>query len=131
MTEKQYYPKEIGYDGYTADIHHVKHNGELIADADDMDNAEIFSELLNRLTDTINLQMEENKHLKQQIAELHYSKKMLRTTNKDLELGIRRLRKSFDEFDKMRVEHIQFLQKRMKKYGISIYYNDDEEDIDD
>ena len=75
----------------------------------------------------------ENEELKQQlkdkddmIGELKYSKKILRGTNKDLERSIVTLRKSFDNFDKMRVEHIRFLQKRMKKYGISIYYNDDE-----
>lgn len=73
--------------------------------------------------------LEENEQLKQQIGEFKYSKKRLRENNKDLELGIRNLRKSFENLDNMRVEHIRFLQKRMKKYGISIYYNDDDGDV--
>ena len=79
----------------------------------------------SKIVDELNALHEENEQLKQQIGELQYSKKMLRATNKDLELGIHNLRKSFEELDTMRIKHIKFLQKRMKKYGISIYYNDD------
>ena len=85
---------------------------------------------LNNAREHIQLLKEENEQLKQKISELQYSKKMLRANNKSLELGIVNLRKSFDNFDKMRVEHIRFLQKRMQKHGISIYYNDDDGDVE-
>lgn len=66
----------------------------------------------------------ENKQLKEKIARQKFSKKMMKDNIKDYERAIKRLRKSHEEFDKMRLDRIRFLEKRLKKNGLSIYIND-------
>ena len=60
----------------------------------------------------------------ERIRELEWSNKILRANRKDCELGRRNERKNWESIDKMRVEHIQFLQKRLKENGLSIYMNE-------
>lgn len=69
------------------------------------------------IVDLLNELYEENKQLKQ-------SNKLLRINKKDCEKGRINERKSFEKFDKSRVEHIRFLQKRLKDNGLSIYKNE-------
>ena len=66
----------------------------------------------------------ENEQLKEKIARQKFSKKMMKDNIKDYERAIKRLRKSHEEFDKMRLDRIRFLEKRLKKNGLSIYIND-------
>ena len=49
---------------------------------------------------------------------------MMRNNIKDYEKSIRNLRKSYKKFDEMRLRRIRFLEKRLKKNGLSIYVND-------
>lgn len=64
-----------------------------------------------------------------EIQQLKWSNKVLRANRKDCELGRREERKRWLKMDKMRIEHIQLLQKRLKENGLSIYvYGDDAND---
>lgn len=65
----------------------------------------------------------ENGQLKEEIARQKFSKKIMRANIKDYERAIKRLRKSYEEFDEMRLKRIRFLEKRLKKNGLSIYVN--------
>lgn len=62
----------------------------------------------------------------EKIQQLKWSNKILRANKKDCEFGRREERKRWKNMDKMRIEHIRLLQKRLKKNGLSIYiYGDD------
>ena len=64
-----------------------------------------------------------------EIQQLKWSNKVLRANRKDCELGRREERKRWLKMDKMRIEHIQLLQKRLKENSLSIYvYGDDAND---
>lgn len=75
---------------------------------------------LKEVVDLLNGQEEE-------IQQLKWSNKILRTNKKSCELGRREARKRWVKMDKMRIEHIQLLQKRLKENGLSIYVNGDVE----
>lgn len=84
---------------------------------------QINEELWNsKVVDRLNEQEDE-------IQQLKWSNKVLRTNRKSCELGRREERKRWLKMDKMRIEHIQLLQKRLKENGLSIYvYGDDTND---
>ena len=74
----------------------------------------------NNVVDKLNEQEEE-------IQRLKWSNKILRVNKKDCEFGRREERKSWVKMDKMRIEHIRLLQKRLKENGLSIYVYGDVE----
>lgn len=89
------------------------------------------------VVDVLNDYEKENEGLKHQaykledkIARLKFSKRMLKENIKDYERSIKRLWKSFDEFDEMRIDRIRFLENRLKKNGLSIYVNECGEEYD-
>lgn len=63
----------------------------------------------------------------EEIRRLKWSNKILRANKKDCELGRKEERKRWNNMDKMRVEHIRLLQKRLKENGLSIYVYGDVE----
>lgn len=78
---------------------------------------------LNDIADRLNTYAEENEQLKEEIARQKYTKHIMRGNIKSYEREIKRLRKSYEKFDEMRLERIRFLEKRLKKNGLSIYVN--------
>lgn len=74
-------------------------------------------------SDLLNSLYEDNEELKEEIARQKFSKRIMRENIKDYERAIKRLRKSYEEFDEMRLERIRFLENRLKKNGLSIYVN--------
>lgn len=76
------------------------------------------------IVECLNTLYEENEELKEEIARQKYTKHIMRDNIKDYERAIKRLRKSYEEFDEMRLDRIRFLEKRLKKNGLSIYVND-------
>ena len=98
---------------------------------DTKDEMEDLCLLLNALNDevksqslVINEYQNRNEALLEKIARLKFSKRMMRNNIKDYEKSIKRLRKSYEKFDELRLRRIRFLEKRLKKNGLSIYVND-------
>ena len=98
---------------------------------DTRDEMEDLCLLLNELNDEIKSQslvineyQNRNEALLEKIARLKFSNRMMRDNIKDYEKSIKRLRKSYEKFDEMRLRRIRFLEKRLKKNGLSIYVND-------
>ena len=98
---------------------------------DTKDEMEDLCLLLNELNDevksqslVINEYQNRNEALLEKIARLKFSKRMMRDNIKDYEKSIKRLRKSYEKFDELRLRRIRFLEKRLKKNGLSIYVND-------
>ena len=65
-----------------------------------------------------------NEELSEEIARQKFSNRMMRYNIQDYEKSIKRLRKSYEKFDEMRLRRIRFLEERLKKNGLSIYVND-------
>ena len=87
--------------------------------------------ILNDLNDEIKSQsltikeyQNRNKALSEKIARQKFSKRMMRDNIQDYEKSIKNLRKSYEKFDELRLKRIRFLEKRLKKNGLSIYVND-------
>ena len=98
---------------------------------DTKDEMEDLCLLLNELNDEIKSQslvikeyQNRNEALLEKIARQKFSKRMMRNNIKDYEKSIKNLRKSYEKFDEMRLKRIRFLEKRLKKNGLSIYIND-------
>ena len=98
---------------------------------DTKDEMEDLCLLLNELNDEIKSQslvikeyQNRNEELLEKIARLKFSKRMMRDNIQDYEKSIKRLRKSYEKFDELRLRRIRFLEKRLKKNGLSIYVND-------
>ena len=98
---------------------------------DTKDEMEDLCLLLNELNDKIKSQslvikeyQNRNEELLEKIARLKFSKRMMRNNIKDYEKSIKNLRKSYEKFDELRLRRIRFLEKRLKKHGLSIYVND-------
>ena len=98
---------------------------------DTKDEMEDLCLLLNELNDevksqslVINEYQNRNEALLEKITRQKFSKRMMRDNIKDYEKSIRNLRKSYKKFDEMRLKRIRFLEKRLKKNGLSIYVND-------
>ena len=98
---------------------------------DTKDEMEDLCLLLNELNDKVKSQslvikeyQNRNEELLEKIARQKFSKRMMRNNIKDYEKSIKRLRKSYEKFDEMRLKRIRFLEKRLKKNGLSIYVND-------
>ena len=98
---------------------------------DTKDEMEDLCLLLNELNDEVKSQslvikeyQNRNEALLEKIARQQFSKRMMRDNIKDYEKSIKRLRKSYEKFDEMRLSRIRFLEKRLKKNGLSIYVND-------
>ena len=98
---------------------------------DTKDEMEDLCLLLNELNDEIKSQslvikgyQNRNEALFEKIARQKFSKGMMRDNIKDYEKSIKRLRKSYEKFDEMRLRRIRFLEERLKKHGLSIYVND-------
>lgn len=116
MTKKRYFKKEWEEEYYIFDSTHIS---EEKVDEESEYDYNVFAEFMqgDEVVDKLNEQEE-------RIRELEWSNKILRANRKDCERGRIFERKQWDEMDKMRVEHIKFLQKRLKKNGLSIYIND-------
>lgn len=84
---------------------------------------EFYSDQYNELKKQNKELQKENEQLKEKIARQKFSKKIMRENIKDYERAIKRLRKSYNKFDEMRLDRIRFLEKRLKKNGLSIYVN--------
>ena len=104
------------------------HSSSIIDTRDEMEDLCL---LLNELNDevksqslVINEYQNRNEALLEKIARLKFSKRMMRNNIKDYEKSIKRLRKSYEKFDELRLRRIRFLEKRLKKNGLSIYVND-------
>ena len=104
------------------------HSSSIIDTKDEMEDLCL---LLNELNDevksqslVINEYQNRNEALLEKIARLKFSKRMMRNNIKDYEKSIKRLRKSYEKFDELRLRRIRFLEKRLKKNGLSIYVND-------
>ena len=98
---------------------------------DTKDEMEDLCLLLNELNDEVKSQslvikeyQNRNEALLEKIARLKFSKRMMRDNIQDYEKSIKRLRKSYEKFDELRLKRIRFLEKRLKKNGLSIYVND-------
>ena len=98
---------------------------------DTKDEMEDLCLLLNELNDEVKSQsltikeyQNRNEALLEKIARQKFSKRMMRDNIKDYEKSIKRLRKSYEKFDELRLKRIRFLEKRLKKNGLSIYVND-------
>ena len=98
---------------------------------DTKDEMEDLCLLLNELNDEIKSQslvikeyQNRNEALLEKIARQKFSNRMMRNNIKDYEKSIKNLRKSYEKFDEMRLRRIRFLEKRLKKNGLSIYIND-------
>ena len=97
---------------------------------DTKDEMEDLCLLLNELNDEVKSQslvikeyQNKNEALLEKIARQNFSKRMMRDNIKDYEKSIKRLRKSYEKFDELRLSRIRFLEKRLKKNGLSIYVN--------
>ena len=106
-------------------------NGRFIKENGNIIEVERVVDLLNKLNDEVKSQslvIEEyqnrNEELSEEIARQKFSKGMMRDNIKDYEKSIKRLRKSYEKFDEMRLRRIRFLEERLKKNGLSIYVND-------
>ena len=95
------------------------------------DHNEDLCLLLNELNDEVKSQslvikecQNRNEALSEEIARQKFSKGMMRDNIQDYEKSIKHLRKSYEKFDEMRLRRIRFLEKRLKKNGLSIYVND-------
>ena len=95
---------------------------------DTKDEMEDLCLLLNELNDEIKSQslvikeyQNRNEELSEKIARQKFSNRMMRNNIKDYEKSIKNLRKSYEKFDEMRLKRIRFLEKRLKKNGLSIY----------
>jgi len=82
-----------------------------------------FTSLI-QIVDLLNEQDQKIKELEEEVARQKYTKSIMRDNLESYEMSIKRLRKSYEEFDEMRLERIRFLEKRLKKNGLSIYVND-------
>lgn len=82
----------------------------------DYDNSNEYKKIVDRLNEQEEI-----------IQQLKWSNKILRANRKDCEFGRRNERKNWEKLDKMRIEYIRFLQKRLKENGLSIYINGDVE----
>lgn len=98
---------------------------------DTKDEMEELCLLLNELNDevksqsvVINEYQNRNEALSEEIARQKFSKRIMRENIKDYEKSIKNLRKSYEQFDEMRLRRIRFLEERLKKNGLSIYVND-------
>ena len=98
---------------------------------DTRDEMEDLCLLLNELNDEVKSQslvikeyQNRNEELSEKIARQKFSNRMMRNNIKDYEKSIKRLRKSYEKFDELRLRRIRFLEKRLKKNGLSIYVND-------
>ena len=98
---------------------------------DTKDEMEDLCLLLNELNDKVKSQslvikehQNRNEALLEKIARQKFSNRMMRNNIKDYEKSIKNLRKSYEKFDEMRLKRIRFLEKRLKKNGLSIYVND-------
>ena len=98
---------------------------------DTKDEMEDLCLLLNELNDEVKSQslvikeyQNRNEALLEEIARQKFSKRMMRDNIQDYEKSIKRLRKSYEKFDELRLRRIRFLEKRLKKNGLSIYVND-------
>lgn len=128
MTEKRFYLNE-GKVGILK-ILDLKEDNEAIYHTALKTDMKMVVELFNRLSEENEQLKEENKELqkeneqlKEKIARQKFSKKIMRENIKNYERAIKRLRKSYNEFDEMRLDRIRFLEKRLKKHGLSIYVN--------
>ena len=83
-----------------------------------------LGDLLNGLSKENEQLKQENEQLKEKIARQKFSKRMMKNNIKDYERAIKSLRKGYKEFDEMRLDRIRFLEKRLKKNGLSIYVNE-------
>ena len=106
-------------------------NGSFIKENGKIMDIERVVDLLNELNDKVKSQslviqeyQNRNEELSEKIARLKFSKRMMRDNIKDYEKSIKRLRKSYEKFDELRLRRIRFLEKRLKKNGLSIYVND-------
>ena len=104
------------------------HSSSIIDTKDEMEDLCL---LLNELNDEVKSQslvimeyQNRNEELSEKIARLKFSNRMMRNNIKDYEKSIKNLRKSYEKFDEMRLKRIRFLEKRLKKHGLSIYVND-------
>ena len=104
------------------------HSSSIIDTKDEMEDLCL---LLNELNDEVKSQslvikeyQNRNEALLEKIARLKFSKRMMRDNIKDYEKSIKRLRKSYEKFDELRLRRIRFLEERLKKNGLSIYVND-------
>ena len=116
----------------------IKENGKIIDIERVVDLLNELSEeneklkiFLNELNDEVKSQslvikgyQNRNEALFEKIARQKFSNRMMRDNIKDYEKSIKRLRKSYEKFDEMRLRRIRFLEKRLKKNGLSIYVND-------
>lgn len=91
---------------------------------DTFDIVEEVVDILNNYENTVFHKDERIKELEKENEQLRWSKKILRANKKDCELGMKYEREQWLKMDNMRIEHIRFLQKRLKKNGLSIYMND-------
>ena len=98
---------------------------------DTKDEMEDLCLLLNELNDKVKSQslvikeyQNRNEELSEKIARQKFSNRMMRDNIRDYEKSIKRLRKSYEKFDELRLRRIRFLEKRLKKNGLSIYVND-------
>ena len=98
---------------------------------DTKDEMEDLCLLLNELNDEVKSQslvikgyQNRNEALFEKIARQKFSMRMMRNNIQDYEKSIKNLRKSYEKFDEMRLRRIRFLEKRLKKNGLSIYVND-------
>ena len=99
---------------------------------DTKDEMEDLCLLLNELNDKVKSQslvikeyQNRNDELSEKIARKKFSNRMMRDNIRDYEKSIKRLRKSYEKFDELRLRRIRFLEKRLKKNGLSIYVNDE------
>ena len=106
-------------------------NGSFIKENGKIMDIERVVDLLNELNDKVKSQslvikeyQNRNEELSEKIARQKFSNRMMRDNIKDYEKSIKCLRKSYEKFDEMRLRRIRFLEKRLKKNGLSIYVND-------
>ena len=106
-------------------------NGSFIKENGKIMDIERVVDLLNELNDKVKSQslvikeyQNRNEELSEEIARQKFSKGMMRDNIKDYEKSIKCLRKSYEKFDELRLRRIRFLEKILKKNGLSIYVND-------
>lgn len=123
MTEKIYRVRCV--DGKIYLVHHGVSDYMGLDDQSTNEKAIIqISHYLNEQEERIKTLTEENEELKEEIARQKYTKHIMRENIKSYERAIKHLRKSYEEFDEMRLDRIRFLEKKLKKNGLSIYVND-------
>ena len=89
---------------------------------DTKDEMEDLCLLLNELNEKVKSQslvikeyQNRNDELSEKIARKKFSNRMMRDNIRDYEKSIKRLRKSYEKFDELRLRRIRFLEKRLKK----------------